>query len=185
MKASGCKHVIFGIESGSQRIVDLMRKHYQIEDADRTIRWMHEAGITATCNFMFGFPGETDADFQETLGFLKRNAGFLGRVYPSRTYCGIEEFSYLYGHLEEFGIKPDPGNYLFWESADGTNTYPERLRRCREFSRLAASLGVEVASGVQTSVDLDELFNLSRYYELKQDYENSIGCQEKIRQLHG
>jgi anaerobic magnesium-protoporphyrin IX monomethyl ester cyclase len=174
MKRSGCKHVIFGIESGSQRVLDLMQKHYRLEDADRIIQEMHGAGIIVTCNFMFGFPGETDEDFQETLDFIKRNAGSLDRVYPSRTYCGIEESSYIYDHLEEFGIKPDPGDYLFWESIDGTNTYPERLRRCREFSRLAVSLGIEVGSGVQTSVQQDEESNLLRYYKLKQGYKNTV-----------
>lgn len=176
MKDSGCKHVIFGIESGSQRVLDLMKKHYRLQDADRIIQWMYKAGIPVTCNFMFGFPGETEEDFQKTLDFIKRNAGFLKRVYPSRTYCGIEESSYLYNHLEEFGIKPNPDNYLYWDSADGTNTYLERMRRCREFSRTAASLNIEVGSGVQTSVELDELFNLSQYYEMKNDYRNSVDC---------
>ena len=105
MKRSGCKHIIFGIESGSQRVLDLMQKYYRLEDADRIVKQMHEAGIIVTCNFMFGFPGETGEDFQKTLDFIKRNARFLDRVYPSRTYCGIEEFSYLYDHLEEFGHK--------------------------------------------------------------------------------
>jgi len=183
MRRSGCKHVIFGIESGSQRVLDLMKKNYRLEDADRIIRWMHESGIIVTCNFMFGFPGENDDDFQKTLDFVRRNAEFMDRVYPSRTYCGIEKFSYLYSHLEEFGIKPDPGNYLYWESADGRNTYLERLRRCKEFSELAASFGIEVSSGVQTSVKLDELFNLSQYYEIKNDYKNALDCLLKYFEL--
>ena len=113
MKDSGCAHIIFGIESGSQRVLDLMQKHYRIEDADRLIKQMHEAGIIVTGNFMFGFPGEAEDDFRQTLSFLERNAGFLDRAYPSRTYCAIEEFSYLSSHLEEFGIKPNPPNHLF------------------------------------------------------------------------
>jgi len=173
MRDSGCEHIIFGIESGSQRVLNLMKKHYRIEDADRIIRDMHNAGICVTGNFMFGFPGETENDFKETLAFITRNSGSLDRAYPSRTYCAIEEFSYLSGHLEEFGIKPNPPNHLFWESVDGTNTYPERLRRCREFSRLASSLNIDVGCGVQTSVDLDEYFNLYLYYEQKKDMKNA------------
>lgn len=174
MKEAGCEHIIFGIESGSQRVLNLMQKYYQIEDAYRIIRELHEAGIKVTGNFMFGFPGETEEDFKETLSFIKRNAGFLDRAYPSRTYCAIEEFSYLSGHLEEFGIKPNPANHLFWESVDGINIYPVRLQRCREFSELASSLSIEVGCGVQTSVQLDEFLNLFQYYEAKRDYENAI-----------
>lgn len=174
MDSAGCRHIIFGIESGSQRVLNLMKKHYYIKDADRIIRDIHRAGITVTCNFMFGFPGETESDFKDTLNFIERNAEFIDRVYPSRTYCAIEEHSYLAGHLEEFDIKPNPSNHLFWENSDGSNVYPERLRRCKEFSECASSLGIEVGNGVQTSVQLDELFNLFQYYETKNDRYNVV-----------
>ena len=174
IKDSGCEHIIFGIESGSQRVLNLMHKNYKIKDADRIIKYMHEAGIVVTGNFMFGFPGEREEDFKETLDFIERNAKFLDRVYPSRTYCAIEEFSYLADHPEEFGIKPNPPNHLFWESVDGANTYPMRLDRCRRFSEKAFSSGIEVGCGVQTSVQLDELFNLYQYYEVKKDYNKTL-----------
>lgn len=129
-----------------------------------------------TANFMFGFPGEEENDYIGTLDFVKRNAKYLDRVYPSRTFCALEEFSYLHGHLEEFGVKPEPPNHLYWESADNTNTYPERLRRCEEFCRLASSLGIEVASGVQTAVELDCWFNMANYYEHKKDVNGALDC---------
>lgn len=183
MKDAGCEHIIFGIESGSQRILDKMAKHYRIEDADRIVRWLHEEGIIVTANFMFGFPGETKEDFEETLDFVKRNAKFLDRVYPSRTYCALEEYSYLHSHLEEFGIKPNPPNHLYWEILDGKNTYSLRLERCEEFCRLASSLGIEVACGVQTSVEMDKWYNLSFYYEYIKDYQNAIDCFLKYNKL--
>lgn len=182
-KKAGCKHIIYGVESGSQRILDSMHKHYKIEDADKVIRDTHEAGIIVTTNFMFGFPGETESDFKLTLDFLKRNAGFLDRVYPSRTFFAIEEFSYLSSHLDEFGIKPNSPNHLYWESLDGVNAYPERLRRCEEFCKLASSLGIEVGCGVQSSVELDKWFNLGNYYESMGDYKNAIDSFLKYNQL--
>jgi len=174
MALAGCEHVIFGIESGSERILKLMNKHYNMADADRIIRQMHEAGICVTANFMFGFPGETEEDFLKTLDFLKRNAKYLDRCYPSRTYFALEEFSYVYSHLEEFDIKPRPYNHLFWESVDGKNTYPLRMDQCRRFCELALELGIEVGKGVQTSVLQDEQFNLAHYYETKKDYSNAV-----------
>lgn len=183
MADSGCEHIIFGIESGSQRVLDSMKKHYRIEDADRIIKAMHETGIMVTANFMFGFPGETEEDFQETLDFIKRNAPYLKRVYPSRTYCAIEEFSYLASHLEEFNIKKDPPNHLYWETVDGKNTYPERLKRCEEFCSFASSLEIEVGSGVQTSVELDRWFNLGSYYECKGELEKAADSFLKYCQL--
>lgn len=183
MKESRCEHIIFGIESGSQRVLDLMKKHYRIEDADRIIKYMHKVGIIVTANFMFGFPGETEEDFEMTLDFIKRNAEFLDRVYPSRTFCAIEEFSYFHSHLEEFGIKRNPPNHLYWETVDGKNNYHERLRRCEEFCSLASSLGIEVGCGVQTSVELDKWYNLSQYFEYNRDYNNAIECCLKYYEL--
>lgn len=174
MARSGCEHIIFGIESGSERVLKRMNKPYRIKDADRIIRQMHQAGICVTANFMFGFPGETEEDFLESLIFLKRNAKFLDRVYPSRTYFALEEFSYVYNHPEEFGIKPNAIGHLFWESTDGLNTYPVRMDRCRRFCELALELGMEVGAGVQTSVLQDEWFNLANYYEIKQDYPKAV-----------
>lgn len=170
MAASGCEHIIFGIESGSESLLKRMNKYYNIKDADRIIRQMSESGICVTANFMFGFPGETEEDFRQTMDFLRRNARFLSRVYPSRTYFALEEFSYIYDHPDEFGIKPGFQNHLFWESCDGLNIYPFRMDRCHRFCELAIELGVEVGSGVQTSVMQDEWFNLAHYYETKQDY---------------
>lgn len=169
IKKSGCKQLIYGIESGSPKVLGLMKKRYALEDADDVIKATHEAGIVVTANFMFGFPGEEKEDFAKTLEFLKRNAPYLDRVYPSRTFCAIEEFSYLHAHQAEFGIQANPPNHLYWESQDGRNMYPERLRRCEEFCALASSLGIEVSCGVQTSVDLDRWFNLAHYYECKKD----------------
>lgn len=185
MYACGCEHIIFGIESGSQRVLDLMRKHYRIEDADRIIKTMHDAGIKVTANFMFGFPGETEDDFRKTLDFVKRNSGYLSRVYPSRTFFAIEEFSYLSAHTQEFGIKENMPNHLYWETIDGSNTYPERLRRCEEFCNMASSLGIEVGCGVQTSVELDRWFNLGHYYEYKEEFEKARNCFLEYYKLDG
>lgn len=183
MKEAGCDHLIYGIESGSQRVLDLMKKRYRIEDADKVIRATHEARIVVTGNFMFGFPVEEEEDFVKTLDFIKRNTKYLERVYPSRTFCAIEEFSYLHSHLEEFGIKPNLPHHLYWESSDGRNMYPERLRRCEAFCDLASSLGIEVVSGVQTSVELDRWFNLAHYHEYKKDVKNALDCYLRYYEL--
>jgi len=174
MKSSGCEHVTYGIESGSQRVLDHMRKRYRVEDADRVLRSAHGAGIQVTCNFMFGFPGETNEDFGATLSFLERNAAYIDTAYPSRTFFTIEPHSYLESHLKEFEIVPNSEHGQYWVSSDGRNDYPERMKRCEEFSKRAISLGVNVGLGLQTSVELDRWFNLGNYYEMIKDYKNAL-----------
>jgi radical SAM superfamily enzyme YgiQ (UPF0313 family)/organic radical activating enzyme len=183
MKEAGCHHVSIGIETGSQRILDLMRKKYKIEDADRVLKYAHEAGIHVTTNFMFGFPQETEDDFRLTLDFLRRNAASIGTVYPSRSFFTIEPYSYIESHMSEFGIVPNEHNNLYWESDDGKNNYPERLRRCEEFSRLALGLKVPIGLGLQTSLEQDRYYNLGFYYESKKDFHKSRDFFEEYIKL--
>ncbi|MCK9603701.1 MAG: radical SAM protein [Candidatus Omnitrophica bacterium] len=173
MRRAGCHHISIGIETGSQKILDLMKKRYRIEDAQAVLKYAHEAGIHVTTNFMFGFPQETEDDFKLTLEFLRRNSNVIGTVYPSRSFFTIEPFSYVAEHMEEFGIIGNQHNNLYWESKDGQNNYLERLRRCEEFSRLALELKVPIGLGLQTSIELDRYYNLGSYYESKKDLQKA------------
>lgn len=183
MKKSGCHELYFGIESGSQHVLDLMKKRYKIEDADMVLKSAYEAGIRVTCSFMLGFPGETEKDFQETLNFLKRNARYMNFAYPSRAFCTIEPHTYLEKHMEEFGIVPNPRINTYWESKDGKNTYPERVRRCEIFAEFASSIGLSVSLGLQTSLELDRYYNLGQYYESQDDYDNAMAYFSKYLEL--
>ena len=183
MRKAGCEHVTFGIESGSQRVLDLMRKRYRVSDADKALKGAHESGIKVTCNFMFGFPGETKEDFEETKGFLERNSKNIDTAYPSRTYFTIEPHSYVESHLAEFGIVPDSTHGQYWESVDGSNNYPERLRRCEDFCARAAVLGVNIGSGLQTSAEMDKWLNLGNFHEIKGNIGDALKCFEKYLAL--
>ena len=183
MADAGCKHVTFGIESGSQRVLEAMRKKYRIEDADMVLANAHRAGIEVTCNFMFGFPGETREDFKITLEFLKRNRENITIAYPSRTFCTIEPHSHLQEHIEEFDIVPNPHHGQYWMSRDGSNNYIERMSRCEEFSRIANEIGVDVGLGLQTSYELDHWLNLGDYYSCTGDRVKAAECFEKYLKL--
>ncbi|MEM2174868.1 MAG: radical SAM protein, partial [Candidatus Micrarchaeia archaeon] len=130
LKESGCERLFFGIESGSQEVLNKMNKPYKISDAIRVIKDATKANLNVTLNFMFGFPGETEEDFQKTLNFIEEVAHPLVRVYPSRTFCALEENSYIYKYPQKFGIKIPFNHHLYWETKDGDNTYPIRLKRC-------------------------------------------------------
>lgn len=183
MAKAGCKKLIFGIESGSQRVLNLMNKNYNVEDAKRIIKECSEAGIKVTGNFMFGFPGETDEDFKETLDFIKDTGKYFERVYPSRSYCAIEESSEMYSNPEKFGIKTPFSHHLYWESLDGKNIYPVRLKRCKEFEKLCLDLGVRIDCGVKTSVEADEWFNLGYYHDFLGDSPTAVKYFEKFLEI--
>lgn len=142
LKQSGCVCLAYGMESGSQKVLDLMRKGFRVEEAERVIRDTHNAGIDAVTNFMFGFPGETDEDFEETLDFITRNREYISTVNPSLAYTAIGVGTYLYDHPEEYNIDLSAG-HLYWKSKDGENTYEKRKKRYETFCKLTSSLGIK------------------------------------------
>ena len=65
---AGCKHIIYGVESGSRRVrEDILNRPGDNRQFVDAFRWTKEAGILATANYMIGIPGETSADIEQTL----------------------------------------------------------------------------------------------------------------------
>jgi radical SAM superfamily enzyme YgiQ (UPF0313 family) len=72
MKRAGCWMISFGIESGSQKMLDDLHKGFDLEQAERAVRWTKEAGLRAKGLFMIGYPGETEETLHQTLSLLLR-----------------------------------------------------------------------------------------------------------------
>jgi len=68
---AGCRMIVFGIESGSQRLLDAMNKQTTVEQGLQAIEWAKEAGLTVRAFFIFGFPGENRETIRETKEFIK------------------------------------------------------------------------------------------------------------------
>jgi anaerobic magnesium-protoporphyrin IX monomethyl ester cyclase len=77
MRQGGCRMVLYGLESGSQRTLDRMDKGTQLATAERILEQGAEAGIWNHVFFFFGFPGETEAEAQETIQFFRANQDVL------------------------------------------------------------------------------------------------------------
>jgi anaerobic magnesium-protoporphyrin IX monomethyl ester cyclase len=78
--AGGMRRISFGLESGSQRLLDLMRKGTSVEANSEFIRNAFEAGLSIRCTMFKGYPGETAEDMAKTAEFLERHTPFLDRV---------------------------------------------------------------------------------------------------------
>ena len=67
-----CDHVHLPVQSGSTRVLDAMQRLYTREQYLERIAWMKSATreISITTDVIVGFPGETDADFEQTLRLL-------------------------------------------------------------------------------------------------------------------
>lgn len=139
---SGCTHLSFGLEAYSTHVLfNIGKRAARGTDADEVVRNVSRAGLRATYNFMFGLPGETEADFQETLDFVRRNKDHLPKVHPAEAFCSFTPGTPGYEHPERWGIEKVE-TIQYWESQDGTNTWPVRLRRFEQFCTLVHELGI-------------------------------------------
>jgi anaerobic magnesium-protoporphyrin IX monomethyl ester cyclase len=110
MKAAGCTQVFFGIESGSQRILDYYRKDITVKRIADTFAECHRVGIRPCASIMLGAPPETRDDLEKTYQLVKRIKPFNWHVHVTTPICG----SYLYDQVKaekRFGSQTDYGVY--------------------------------------------------------------------------
>ncbi|MEU8610974.1 radical SAM protein [Actinoplanes sp. NPDC048791] len=72
--AAGCRVFSFGMESASQRVLDLMNKGIKRVEIDRIVAECHRSGIRIHVMCIIGFPGETEAEALETIGFVEQHS---------------------------------------------------------------------------------------------------------------
>lgn len=72
MREAGCYALHLGVESGSQRILDLMNKRMTLAQIEGTVRLARKAGFSLHGYFMLAYPGETPAESEATLALARR-----------------------------------------------------------------------------------------------------------------
>lgn len=90
LKKAGCKRVQYGVESGSQRILDLMKKGITIEQVRRAFAITRKSGMDTYADFMLGFATETKEEMQKTVSFaIELNPDFV-QFAVTTLYPGTE-----------------------------------------------------------------------------------------------
>ena len=116
MKEAGCWQIAFGIESGSQNILDLLHKNETIEQIETAVRIIKETGMTVKGLFMAGCPGETEETLMETERFIRR----LDLDFVSMSAFTPTPNTEIFRHWQEYGnwdgASPDDWHKLnLWE----------------------------------------------------------------------
>ena len=146
MKAAGCCKLQWGLESGSDKVLQNIRKGniFKVHEAQEVIRCCHRAGIRTELFIMVGLPGEDDTEFRKTEGFIRRNRNYIDLIKSINTVHLVHGTD-LYDCAEDYGLcLPEKGWYYLWHSKDGHNDYPSRVRRARSLIDLAGNLGIKV-----------------------------------------
>jgi len=103
MKACGCLKIAYGVESGSPKMLSLMKKNITPEQIRRAFRLTHQAGIVACGFFILGtHPEETQDDVRQTEALIheiKPDVFQMGIICP---YPGTE----IYSIMKKEGLLP-------------------------------------------------------------------------------
>jgi anaerobic magnesium-protoporphyrin IX monomethyl ester cyclase len=117
LRDARCLRINVGAESGSQKVLDQIKKEYQVDQILTAAERAARAGISISYSFITGFPGETSGDFQATLDVLKairrRDSRLETSIYFYSPYPGTE----LVRDLESRGLKL-PERLEDWENFD-------------------------------------------------------------------
>jgi anaerobic magnesium-protoporphyrin IX monomethyl ester cyclase len=71
MKDAGCAGILYGMETGSPRMLEVMEKKTKQSDNENAVRWTHEAGLATIIQLVLGMPGETPETVSETIRFTQ------------------------------------------------------------------------------------------------------------------
>jgi len=66
MRRAGCWQISYGIESGDQYLLDVLKKRISLAQVEKAVTWSRAAGLTVKGYYMIGIPGETYASLQKT-----------------------------------------------------------------------------------------------------------------------
>jgi radical SAM superfamily enzyme YgiQ (UPF0313 family) len=161
MREAGCFAVFFGIESGDDDVMRLMRKGHTVADARRGMENAKRAGLHAHSNFIIGYPGETRESARRTVDFIldtRPDTVMIAQFY-------LEENAPVSGpRMASFGIT---GSGNRWKHATMDSDTADRLILDAQAELAAArlSLGSEFTLAERMSLGLS-FEDCRRQYDL-------------------
>lgn len=99
MKQAGCWMIGFGIESGSQKILNMIGKKTTLEQSRKAVKLSKDAGLEVTGHVVLGLPGDTNETIRETIDFVKGIDPDFAQFYCAVPFPG----SKLYIEAKEKG----------------------------------------------------------------------------------
>jgi len=71
MKKAGCKHICYGVEAGSQEVLDRIKKNITVDKIKKAFKITKEVGINVECNIMIGHLDETEEEIWQSIRLAK------------------------------------------------------------------------------------------------------------------
>jgi len=100
----GCTFLLFGFESASSKVLDLIDKGNNLDDVEQILALMKKYGIRAGTSWFIGFPTETESEADLTYDFIGTRRDRIQFSNYTRTY-DISSDTIVYENQERFGIE--------------------------------------------------------------------------------
>lgn len=133
LAAGGCKVLNYGIESGSQPVLDLMDKKVTVAEMEQNFRDGYSVGIGAMTNWIVGFPNEGPKELEDTLTFLWRMRNFGIQNISQGTGFSVGVDTIVGQNFDKFNLLPYY-YYDHWITKDFRMSIVHKLIRMKSFS---------------------------------------------------
>jgi hypothetical protein len=133
----GCRKILFGLESGSQKRLDAINKGISVKQAETILRNCAAAGIYYRVFAMIGLPHETVDEAYETFNFFRRNSDLFRSPFNHFEISPfhLDRHSCLGREPERYGLQPRADNEAPF-SLGGWPFYTERGMDARTVNRV-------------------------------------------------
>lgn len=136
MKQAGVTRIHIGVESGSPRILKVLKKGITVEQAYNAFELCKKNGILSLSYFMFGNPTETEEDIEMTMQFIRKCKADYAHISMLTPFPGTELYSmglkqglYKEDYWQKFAANPDEN---FIAPAWTENFSQEQLEKMRQ-----------------------------------------------------
>ena len=168
MVRSGVTNLTIGVESGSNKVLEAMKKGMTVEDVYGELKIFKQYGIKCHLLMLSGFYNETFEYFLETLNFIINCYSYAAYGTITKLSMGaplyINNKMYLSEAADRLGILIDPLNDLNWKvTSDSTYDFAERCRRRLITQILLDKLGIPISES--SIVNLRQVLQLLIQYK--------------------
>ncbi len=105
LKKAGCQRIHYGVEAGTQRVLDVLRKGITLRQVKEAFALTKKAGLQTAGYFMFGSPTETKDDILETIKLLKEIKPDYVHITITTPYPATDLYQLA---VEQGVVKGDP-----------------------------------------------------------------------------
>ncbi len=147
---SGLRRVLIGVESGSQEMLDWLKKDIKLTQVYEAAERCKKHNVAVNFPFIVGFPGESDESVKTSL----KVAQYLHSLHPSF-------------HTPVFYFKPYPGSAITQEVVNQGYKLPESIEEWSDFDFVGGVSGPWVSEDIYQLVEKFKFYNKMAYRKHK------------------